>query len=551
LGKPHQVVDLGILGWIVAVGAFLIAVPRYYLRSPILGEPGNAGVCLIAVAACGDTRVGSVYMGFVVAFLVVQIMALSKTDRGRPAWSTLTTKHYVMIILGVPVAGIVAAALVVGLPVLHDWTVNRFTASLTENRTGFSTQMHLGTLDGMYQSNEVVMRIRGPRPGLLRGIVYARYSDGSFFVDRSARAEKIILLSDRKDENRVSRIQVVGGDRDRYFLPLLARGIRIENDPIFADRTGIVTGEDGEADEVMFVRGPRDRANVGGPGIQDLRLPEEIKSELAQIATAWTETAHGEGEKLKALEKRLGRNFSYSFHFRRTRGVDPVLDFLTRSKKGHCEYFASAMALLSRSLGIPARVVGGYRVSELNPFWDYYIVRERNAHAWVEAWVEGVGWTTFDPTPGSEIAGTVSPPLGGVAALGDFLALKWTDGMRWLARRTPMQFTIVVAALLAVWFTIRTIRKLREKRKGMADQLPLFSDPAPALIELLAYLASRGVSVTTGEALESFAQRIERSKELGVDGVRAAHLVHRYAAWRYGEHGDIAEVSKDIETWLG
>ncbi len=69
-------------------------------------------------------------------------------------------------------------------------------------------------------------------------------------------------------------------------------------------------------------------------------------------------------------------------------------------------------------------------MSERNPLWDYYIVRERNAHAWVEAWVTGQGWTTFDPTPGSEVAGYVSSPLGGMGAIGDFLALTWTDGMR-------------------------------------------------------------------------------------------------------------------------
>jgi hypothetical protein len=280
-------------------------------------------------------------------------------------------------------------------------------------------------------------------------------------------------------------------------------------------------------------------------------LPEEIENALVQIATDWTEKAQGDGEKLKVLEASLRRNFSYSFHFRRTHGVDPVLDFLTTSKKGHCEYFASAMALLSRSLGIPARVVGGYRVNEINPLWDYYIVRERNAHAWVEAWIEGVGWTTFDPTPRSELSEYLSSPLSGVAAIGDLLALKWTDGMLWLARRTPMQFTIAVVALLAMWITIRKIRQMREKRKGTAGRLPLFSDPAPALVKLLAYLAARGVSVTSGEALESFAERVERSKELGADGVGAAHLVHRYAAWRYGDHGDITEVSKDIEKWIG
>jgi hypothetical protein len=272
--------------------------------------------------------------------------------------------------------------------------------------------------------------------------------------------------------------------------------------------------------------------------------------DLEKLARRWTENASGDGEKLKELEKRLRSDFSYSFHFKRARGVDPVLDFLTMSKKGHCEYFASAMALLSRSVGIPARVIGGYRIGQLNPLGGYYIVRERNAHAWVEAWVEEVGWTTFDPTPRGEIGGNLSPSLGGMAAIVDLVKLKWTDGMRWLAKRPPSQFSLAVVTLLAVWFTVRRIRKMREKKNGKEDASLLFSDPLPVFMALLERLAARGVAVKAGEALESFAERLEKSKDLGPEGARAAELVNRYAAWRYGEHGNVKTVTKDIETWL-
>jgi hypothetical protein len=280
-----------------------------------------------------------------------------------------------------------------------------------------------------------------------------------------------------------------------------------------------------------------------------LKVPGKLKNSLVALAYRWIANAHGDEEKLNALEKKLRSDFSYSFHFRRIRGVDPVLDFLTRSKKGHCEYFASAMALLSRSVGIPARVIGGYRVGEVNPLGGYHIVRERNAHAWVEAWVDGAGWKTFDPTPAIEIAGNASAPLGGVAAVVDLMKLKWTDGMRWLAKRTPMQYSIAVGVLLLVWLTIRKIRTMREKKKGSADARPLFSDPHPVFVNLLEHLAARGLVVATGEALESFAVRLEGAQELGGNGARAAELVHRYAAWRYGEQGDMNEVSREIETW--
>jgi protein-glutamine gamma-glutamyltransferase len=78
---------------------------------------------------------------------------------------------------------------------------------------------------------------------------------------------------------------------------------------------------------------------------------------------------------------------------------DPVANFLFVRKQGHCEYFASSMVIMLRTLGIPARIVNGFRGGEFNDLTGSYLVRARDAHSWVEAYIPGYGWTTFDPTP--------------------------------------------------------------------------------------------------------------------------------------------------------
>src|SRR5262249_24143660 len=100
--------------------------------------------------------------------------------------------------------------------------------------------------------------------------------------------------------------------------------------------------------------------------------------------------------------------FSYSLNLRRqNRKIDPVLDFLTTVKQGHCERFASALALTLRSQGIPTRVVKGFRGAESQGDGTY-VVRQSHAHSWVEALVPAeavngrLAWLTLDPTPGNE-----------------------------------------------------------------------------------------------------------------------------------------------------
>ncbi len=78
--------------------------------------------------------------------------------------------------------------------------------------------------------------------------------------------------------------------------------------------------------------------------------------------------------------------------------LNAVDDFLFNTKRGFCEHFASAFTVMARSVGIPARVVTGYQGGEFNPMGGYFIVRQSDAHAWSEVWLEGHGWQRIDPT---------------------------------------------------------------------------------------------------------------------------------------------------------
>ncbi|MBI4579440.1 MAG: DUF3488 domain-containing protein [Planctomycetes bacterium] len=103
-----------------------------------------------------------------------------------------------------------------------------------------------------------------------------------------------------------------------------------------------------------------------------------------------------------------GGRFTYTLTLPRIRGPrEPIGEFLLETRRGHCEYFASAMAVMCQYKGIPARLVSGYRGGEYNSLGEFLVVRDKHAHAWVEAHVPGKGWKAYDPTPGTSRA---APP---------------------------------------------------------------------------------------------------------------------------------------------
>jgi len=130
-----------------------------------------------------------------------------------------------------------------------------------------------------------------------------------------------------------------------------------------------------------------------------LQLPEE-DPRIGRLARELTRDQLTAFEKARALERHLRGNYSYSLELRgRPNSRDPLAMFLFEARRGHCEYFASAMAVMLRELGIPARLVNGFRIGEYNDIGNDWTVRQYDAHSWVEAWVSPLGWHEFDPTP--------------------------------------------------------------------------------------------------------------------------------------------------------
>ena len=132
------------------------------------------------------------------------------------------------------------------------------------------------------------------------------------------------------------------------------------------------------------------------------------------------------GERIDLLEQHLLTQYAYTLDFLGRSGENPLEDFLFVYKSGHCEFFASAMVLMLRSQGIPARLVTGFLGAELNPIEGYYVVRQQNAHAWVEAYTPERGWQVYDPTPpdGRPTVATQSLSLL-MTQIYDYMTFRW------------------------------------------------------------------------------------------------------------------------------
>ena len=150
------------------------------------------------------------------------------------------------------------------------------------------------------------------------------------------------------------------------------------------------------------------------PGATFTALPDETRKSylalpptdprVAELARGWIRGGSGPLFEAQSIERRLKTDFTYTLELPEKQVPDMMAHFLFERRKGHCEYFASAMAMMLRTRGIPSRVVTGFQSGVMNPVNGWLILRASDAHSWVEAWIEGVGWMTFDPTPSANLA---------------------------------------------------------------------------------------------------------------------------------------------------
>jgi hypothetical protein len=154
-----------------------------------------------------------------------------------------------------------------------------------------------------------------------------------------------------------------------------------------------------------------------------LQLPD-TSPRVAAFAREVTSAASTPYGRARAIEQHLRRSYQYSLDVGATVSADPVDDFLFTRKTGYCEHYATAMVVLLRTLGIPARLVTGFLPGVWNDFGNYYTIRQQDAHAWVEVYFPRSGWVTFDPTP-SVPAAVPSWVWWNIGKIVDSIRLRW------------------------------------------------------------------------------------------------------------------------------
>jgi transglutaminase-like putative cysteine protease len=542
----------------LAFSALLLAGIRLHLEAPVWGLAGTFGAGLLVFIACGTVKSGAVLPGLSIAYAALAFPALAVDGiarGGRSASPHLDPRHALVTALLLIVAAGMTMSLAAAIPRFYNAVYEVALRYIDQrHRAGFHDgAMQLGALDGMLQSSEIVMRVMGDAGDLLRGNVYVHYSRGRWIPmsrrDESEQNELSAEMARERGDPIRAEVWWAGDQHDRFFLPAARGSLAFSPSRVRVDELGVVRTTASEPAEQLLLLATDERPfRPAAPRPADLDLDVALRSHLTPLADAWTRGAESDEEKLAALRARLQSAYRYSLDFPHRSagsGRDPVLVFLQDERTGHCEYFASAITLLARSKGLPARLVTGYRVTEHNRLGDYAIVRERHAHAWSEVHVAGQGWVTVDPSPllGVSTAEVDDTPFW--PGLFDYAALQWQ------ARGPELLLMALVTGLVGVQIT-RIIRG-RSPTRGRAE--PSLRPPPAWLAALLRHLSERGHARGKSEPLETLARRVQAAEVLAPADHstlgEAAALLRRYAALRYGGEGDFEGLRRDVEHWIG
>lgn len=516
----HAILGPGLLWW----GALLLV-----LRAPIGGRNAAIATFAIALMSGGAQKDASWYPLSLGAFAVATSLATKAEATGALKYALRP-----LALGSLALAAAFAIPLGAALPPMHaastDYAVEVFGRFYNASRSGFGRAMRLGGVTNIIQSNRKMLRVHG-RADHLRGVVYTTYQRGRWFESLGAKP-KPSAGSARADKVRV---QVLSGESERLFTPLGAGAIAASPKPARVDEMGIASVS-GAPRQYWFEPRSSRAPKIAPPSKEDLKLPKDIATQLADIAKRWTQGASDDAQKIQAIQRKLASDYRYALSFERDDRIEPVLDFLQHHREGHCEYFASAMALLLRALQIPARVIGGYRVTERNALGGFYIVRGRNAHAWVEVHTRG-RWSTLDPTPPGGIDAHMPKRSSGLEALLGYLEARGLD----LVKRSARIFGPWVLLLVLGAAIFLKVRRARSKpARQLAYTYPALPESMALLLEALEH---RGLQRAPNETWLGFAQRLERN-----DRPSEAALLRRWSAYRYGTQGDIDALHKDAKA---
>lgn len=301
-----------------------------------------------------------------------------------------------------------------------------------QDLSGFSEQVELGELGEIKDNPERVMQVRvldaqgEPQygPFYFRGLALTQF-DGRRWTLGTGRAGFHGSGGPAPELGPGMLLQEIELEPlDRAPIFAIAQVVHVDSaEPLTRQATGDLRFHDAAIPrQYSVVSDPNARSTTPGDLEAALQLPEDLDPRI--LALAQSLGGGGDWATAAAAEQHLRQGFTYTLVPEPDTRGQPLSTFLFDSHKGHCEYYATALAVLLRAEGVPARVVNGFYGGEPNPLGGFLTVRQSDAHSWVEAWIGG-SWVRLDATPAAPAM--QSPGL--LTQIGLAMESRWRQGL--------------------------------------------------------------------------------------------------------------------------
>ncbi|CAK0769771.1 protein-glutamine gamma-glutamyltransferase [Gammaproteobacteria bacterium] len=281
------------------------------------------------------------------------------------------------------------------------------------------------------------------------------------------------------------------------------------------------------------------------PTVLDSEVPKSLAPLFAQVRNQILLPSSSTADIIQGVRRFFGDNFQYSLYLGNNPGGKDLRNFLTESRSGHCEYFATATTLLLRSFGVPARYITGYSVHEFVAAEHQYVARYRHAHAWAQAYVDGV-WQDVDTTPGTWVEAEADQ-RNSLEPIIDWFSWQWYHCSKWRAGNAADFYYWQLGGVLFVcgWLYWRLFRRPRISGTVVKRKSDLQAKTS-AYFQMEAGFARAGYLRPIGETPHHWLQRLEREGcSYFTETARA--LVQTHYRFEYQPNTDKTELSAHLQ----
>jgi len=453
-----------------------------------------------------------------------------------------------------------------------------------------SEYMYLGaSLPANFHKREkLILLISADRtPGYLREDVYVKYEKGQWYKGVNttnqinyinqlsfSESDELVYTLSQYEENtqNVWNIEVISpGYISAICLPGKALTLSSDDSSFTIDANGAVYPEESNVKPDRYKISVADRGVFEGvqqiPESFDTKTYLNIASNISEVVDEWVKSCEGlkdadsVDQAVSSLQDYFVKNFKYEMRIRLEKS-QPLVDFM-KKKQGYCIHFASATALMLRSCGIPSRVVGGFVCYEWNPWIKRFVVREREGHAWVEAWDSSKNrWIRVETTPPAGIPDSNANPSTFRLAI-DWFVFWWTNLLYTLGKADVFGIAadILTTIFLFIWQFLISIKglltliiiglfilrqKLKNKEQKSADDA-LREQLTATMCNIANKMVDEHLRRLEAESWDLWLIRIKDTLNSKIYA-ELSDLIEGYQTIRYQKHLDHPKANEWLET---